>query len=229
MPHTADAMPKHIDWLTSTSRRQFPNLASLSATSFVLVACRSTRNYTSSLAPARAQPQQLIQTPSCNSSSATLTQTPGPFYQPNSPQRRLLISSDTPGRRVILTGRVLEKDCQPVADCLVDIWHADPQGEYDNDGNRFRGHQFTDNQGNYQIETAMPGIYTGRTRHIHVKVQAHTKPLLTTQLYFPEESLNADDFLFQEQLLVARAANAEEESTASDDSVLNFVFDFVLA
>ena len=58
----------------------------------------------------------------------------------------------------------------------------------------------------------MPGIYPGRTRHIHVRVQAPNQPILTTQLYFPAESGNQGDSIFNPALLVtlADAANGKE-------------------
>ncbi len=47
--------------------------------------------------------------------------------------------------------------------------------------------QFADASGRFSLETIVPGAYGGRTRHIHVKVQAPDSPVLTTQLYFPGE------------------------------------------
>jgi protocatechuate 3,4-dioxygenase beta subunit len=35
---------------------------------------------------------------------------------------------------------VLTRSCRPVAQTLVDLWHADERGEYDNGGFRYRGH-----------------------------------------------------------------------------------------
>jgi protocatechuate 3,4-dioxygenase beta subunit len=92
-----------------------------------------------------------------------------------------------------------------MAGALLDFWQCDAKGEYDNRGNTLRGHQFTDAQGRYSLETILPGVYPGRTRHIHVKVQAPNQPILTTQLYFPNEPQNAQDFLYQPELLIALA------------------------
>jgi protocatechuate 3,4-dioxygenase beta subunit len=128
----------------------------------------------------------------------TPRQTEGPFFKPSSPERRALASSPT----LVVSGRVLGKDCKPVAHALVDFWHADERGEYDNAGFRFRGHQFTDAEGRYRLETILPAEYPGRTRHIHAKLQARGGPVLTTQLYFPNEPRNASDGLFREELVV---------------------------
>lgn len=132
----------------------------------------------------------------------TPRQTEGPFFKPRSPERVSLTAGQA-APSLILVGRVLGKDCRPVAHALLDFWHADEAGEYDNSGFRFRGHQFTDADGRYRLETILPGSYPGRTRHIHVKVQARGGPVLTTQLYFPGEPRNARDGLFRGELLVS--------------------------
>ena len=66
-----------------------------------------------------------------------------------------------------------------------------------------RGHQFTDQDGRFTLQTIVPGLYPGRTRHIHVKVQRPNGPVLTTQLYFPGEARNAADGIFSTELLMA--------------------------
>ena len=66
----------------------------------------------------------------------------------------------------------------------------------------------------------MPGLYPGRTRHIHVKVQAPNGPILTTQLYFPNEARNATDGIFSSALLM----NVQDASGGRTGT-----FDFVLA
>jgi len=106
------------------------------------------------------------------------------------------------GQRLVVAGTVLTTDCRPVQRALLDFWQADDAGEYDNQGYRLRGHQFSDAQGGWRLETVVPGIYTGRTRHIHVKVQAPDGPVLTTQLYFPGEPGNDRDGIFQPELVL---------------------------
>lgn len=106
------------------------------------------------------------------------------------------------GTPMVLTGIVLTQDCKPVAQALVDLWHADDAGVYDNEGYRLRGHVFSDDQGVYRIETIVPGLYPGRTRHFHVKIQAPNGPILTTQFYFPDEPGNANDGIFRPELIL---------------------------
>jgi protocatechuate 3,4-dioxygenase beta subunit len=80
-------------------------------------------------------------------------------------------------------------------------------------GFRLRGHQFTDGAGRYRLDTIVPGVYPGRTRHIHVRVQAPNGPLLTTQLYFPGETENRRDGIFNPKLLMAVNDSANVEGS----------------
>jgi protocatechuate 3,4-dioxygenase beta subunit len=159
-------------------------------------------------------------TPACGEGGAhTPAQTEGPYFKPTSPLRTSLLDPGMPGTRIVVEGSVLTTDCRPVPRALVDFWQADNRGQYDNAGYRLRGHQFTDDTGHYRLETIVPGLYPGRTRHIHVKVQAPTQPVLTTQLYFPGESANQRDFIFNPDL-VMQVHNVEGGKLA--------IFDFVL-
>ena len=111
------------------------------------------------------------------------------------------------GTLLTLTGYVLTADCQPVAHALLDFWQANSQGQYDNSGYTLRGHEYTDQNGRYQFETIVPGLYPGRTEHIHVKVQAPGGPLLTTQLFFPRVADNQSDGIFDPALLMKLQTN----------------------
>jgi protocatechuate 3,4-dioxygenase beta subunit len=145
----------------------------------------------------------LAPTPACDDGDEpTLAQTEGPYFTPNSPERASLLEAGMAGRRLVVAGTVLTPDCRPVRRALLDFWQADDAGQYDNQGYRLRGHQFSDAEGGWRLETVVPGLYTGRTRHIHVKVQAPDGPVLTTQLYFPGEPANDRDGLFDQALLM---------------------------
>lgn len=134
--------------------------------------------------------------------AVTPPQTEGPYFKPNSPARASLIEPGMPGTRLVVEGSVLTADCKPVPRALLDFWQADAGGRYDNDGQRLRGHQLADEAGRYRLETVVPAQYPGRTRHIHVKVQAPGRPALTTQLYFPGESANQRDGIFDPKLVM---------------------------
>jgi protocatechuate 3,4-dioxygenase beta subunit len=157
-----------------------------------------------------AQGAELPPTPECRDAhDVTPRQTEGPFYTPNTPERANLREPNMKGVGVALGGLVLTRSCKPVANAIVDLWHADDAGEYDNKGFRLRGFVKTDAQGRYAFQTIRPGLYPGRVRHYHVKVQAPGARLLTTQLYFPDEPGNARDFLFRKELLIRTAKTAD--------------------
>jgi protocatechuate 3,4-dioxygenase beta subunit len=151
---------------------------------------------------------QLNPTPACDDGKdeRTIAQTEGPYYTPRTPERTSLVEAGIVGIPLVVIGRVLTPDCQPIPGAVLDFWQADGRGEYDNDGYRLRGHQFTDQHGQFRLETIKPGAYGNmmfrRTPHIHVKIQGPNTPLLTTQLYFPGEPLNAQDGIFDERLIM---------------------------
>lgn len=167
-----------------------------------------------------AQQGTLPLTPECgDADEPTPSQTAGPFFKPSSPERSSLRVSGDPGMPVRLRGRVLTRDCRPVPGAILDFWHADDAGRYDLEGFRYRGHLFAGGDGTFQLETIRPGLYPGRTRHFHVRVQAPNGPVLTTQLYFPGEPANERDFLFRPELLMR---------TADEGGSLEAAFDFVI-
>jgi protocatechuate 3,4-dioxygenase beta subunit len=148
-----------------------------------------------------ASAQTLPLTPACGDKpERTPSQTAGPFYTPDSPRRSSLVEPGSKAERLVVTGFVLSPQCKPVANALLDFWHCDEAGDYDNRGFRHRGHLIADAQGRYSLETIVPGEYPGRTRHIHVKVQAPGGRVLTTQLYFPDEPHNRSDGIFRREL-----------------------------
>jgi intradiol ring-cleaving dioxygenase-like protein len=87
-------------------------------------------------------------------------------------------------------------------------------------GFRYRGHLFTDGEGRYRFRTILPALYPGRTRHYHIKVQAPDRPVLTTQLYFPDESANRSDGLIRRDLAM-RITEAPDGLAARFDFVLD--------
>jgi protocatechuate 3,4-dioxygenase beta subunit len=154
--------------------------------------------------PAQATPI-LAPTPACGDDDdleTTVAQTEGPYFTPNSPERASLLEEGMPGTKLVLTGYVYTTDCRPVEKALFESWQANDAGEYDNAGYTLRGHQFTDKDGRYELTTIVPGLYPGRTRHIHVKVQAPDGPVLTSQLYFPDEPENERDGIFDPALVI---------------------------
>lgn len=108
---------------------------------------------------------------------------------PNPPQAK--------GQAVLLFGRALDTNGDPIPGATVEIWQTDAQGIYDHPGDRstaardrsfqFYGASATDADGNYVFRTIEPGYYEPRPKHIHVKVKRDGRELLTTQFYFEED------------------------------------------
>lgn len=145
----------------------------------------------------------------------------GPFYTPNTPERSSLIEEGMEGTPITISGRVLNTTCEPVAGAMVDFWQTDAAGEYDNVGYRLRGHQFTDEDGRYSLETIIPGQYPGRPAHIHLKIfRPDGREALTSQLYIPGISEEVPDGAFDRALLV--------KLVAAEGDIQQGFFDFVV-
>ena len=178
----------------------------------------ATAGWIGAFGAAAAEPEP---TPAClDGDEPTARQTAGPFHTPGSPLRRDFRVDDPGGVPLTLFGQVRSRRCVPMADLIVDLWHADAQGRYDNRGFRLRGYQITDADGRFRFDTIVPGNYGGRTRHFHIKVGPAAGPVLTTQLYFPGEPRNAVDGLFNPALVMQ-----VEEAGTGLDAVFGFVLD----
>ena len=163
----------------------------------------------------------LAATPACDDGDEpTLEQTEGPYFTTGSPRRRSLVAPSMRGTRLVISGRVLTTSCRPLRRAKLDFWQADVQGVYDNEGFRLRGHQLTDAEGRFRLTTIVPGLYPGRTRHIHVKAQRAGGAVLTTQLYFPRETANRADGLYDPALLLRSVRRGPSGWTARFDFVL---------
>ena len=154
-----------------------------------------------------------------NESECTLTEAEvlGPFYRFGAPFRAVLAAPDEPGQRLIIKGKVYGPDCQtPLPNALIDVWQADSAGVYDTNlpdnftekvDFHLRGMLYTNERGEYEIETIVPGRYpippglpgledyAGLTRpaHLHVKVMHSMHVPITTQLYFAGDPYLAGD------------------------------------
>jgi protocatechuate 3,4-dioxygenase beta subunit len=142
----------------------------------------------------------------CANGSTSISTTPelteGPYYKSGSPEAATLYQEGMPGTKLVLTGYVYDTNCKPVANAWLDFWQADANGQYDNSGYTLRGHQYTDTNGFYTLTTVVPGLYPGRTEHIHFKVQAPNGQTITSQLFFPGVTQNDSDGIFNESLVL---------------------------
>jgi len=115
----------------------------------------------------------------------TPSQTAGPFFAFGlciSPQNEVVS-----GGAVRIAGRVLDGNGEPVADALVEIWQADPDGEYRPDFGWARCG--SDGEGRFSFATVKPGHVDGQAPHLTMLVFARglLKPVLT-RMYFPDEA-----------------------------------------
>jgi protocatechuate 3,4-dioxygenase beta subunit len=147
--------------------------------------------------------------------------TEGPYYKAGSPENTNLVQSEMQGQVITITGQVLDQSGAPVSNAWLDFWQANASGAYDNTGYTLRGHQYTDANGYYTLTTIVPGLYPGRTEHIHVKVQAPNASVVTTQLFFPGVAQNARDGIYDQSLLLGIVDNG--------DGTLSGTFNFVVA
>ncbi len=150
----------------------------------------------------------------CRVATATVE---GPYYI----DQRIVrsdIRESQPGVPLQLDLRVVNANasCRPVSGAVVSIWHCNAEGEYsgylfndpnqipnlstvnerghveERDSERFlRGVQTTDADGKVTFRTIVPGWYTPRAAHIHVRVFLSATSMITTQLYFPQSLLNS--------------------------------------
>jgi protocatechuate 3,4-dioxygenase beta subunit len=131
---------------------------------------------------------------------ATTSDILGPFYRANAPVRTDLTFEGLAGSVVEIKGRVLAEDCiSPVKDALVEIWHCNTEGEYDNETDQYlhRGVQTTTTTGEYSFETILPGKYLNgklyRPAHIHFRITSPSSKELVSQIYFLGDPHITDD------------------------------------
>lgn len=145
--------------------------------------------------------------------SATPRQTEGPYYPRDwsgDADNDLVIvrgeAARAQGQVCHIEGRVLTLDGSPLGGATVEIWQCDAQGVYRHPrdesatrrrdpGFQGRGRAIADANGRYSFRTIRPVPYTGRTPHIHFKVGAGPRELIT-QMYVAGEAQNARDGLF---------------------------------
>ena len=159
----------------------------------------------------------------------------GPFYTDNPPiiQNDLLAALDEPGERLIISGRVFNLNCNEfIPETIVDVWHANDAGQYDNQSFNLRGITYTNAQGFYLFETIIPGKYLNgasfRPSHIHYKITPPGFPTLTTQLYFEGDEDIPGDAAASINEGPFNATHRIVPITTNEDNINEATFDIVL-
>jgi len=157
--------------------------------------------------------------------------------------------SEPLGERIILTGRVLDSDGEPVRHTLVEIWQANAAGRYVDpvddhpaplDPNfTGAGRTLTDESGSYRFVTVKPGAYPWRNHvnawrpaHVHFSIFGRNlASRLVTQMYFPGDPLIPLDPILSSipdprgrELLIARL----DLDTTVPEWALGYRWDIVL-
>jgi len=155
---------------------------------------------------------------------ATTSQTVGPYFAIGLTRlkRDNLAPLGVTGERVVIAGRVLDGDGNPVPDALIELWQANAHGKYAHPddpqskplepGFHGYGRVPTDEQGRFQFTTIKPGPVPGpdgKQQAPHIAVSVFSRGLerrLVTRIYFPGEPANESDYAL-------RLVPAERRST----------------
>ncbi|MBN9789993.1 catechol 1,2-dioxygenase [Pseudonocardia sp. TMWB2A] len=174
----------------------------------------------------------------------------GPYYVPGAPEfeseATMPMRAGEKGTPLLFQGTVTDLDGAPVAGATVDLWHADDEGYYSQFAPgipewNLRAVIHTGADGHFAFHTMQPAPYqiptdgsTGafvdaagwhpwRPAHLHLKVSAPGKQLVTTQLYFDGGDYVTDD--------VAQAVKPElilRPGPATDGTGNEVTYDFAL-
>lgn len=124
-------------------------------------------------------------------------------------------SGEPIGERIVVTGKVLDRDAKPVTGQLVEVWQANAAGRYPHKRDQHPapldpnftgvGRCLTDEHGWYRFVTIKPGPYPWRNHenawrpaHIHFSLFGRRfTERLVTQMYFPGDPLFGLDPIFQ--------------------------------
>src|SRR5213594_1129180 len=115
------------------------------------------------------------------------------------------------GVATYLSGRVLDINGNPVRGALVELWHADREGDYLYSASATRnpacdanfagfGQFLTGSSGQFRFRTIKAGLYNGRTRHYHVGVTIPGRATRsTTQTFWNEQARDLNGNLWAQQ------------------------------
>ena len=168
----------------------------------------------------------------------------GPFYEKDAPLRSVIAGPDEPGTKTLVSGHVFAEGCgTPLSGALLDIWHADANGNYHDarEKYRLRGRLRTDDEGRYSFTSIKPPPYGPwfaelfgyyRPAHYHFKLSRTGYEPLTTQLYFKgDPNLGANDLCSPRHGCHSDDPQRIIEFAPSENggqAVLRATFDFIL-
>ena len=153
------------------------------------------------------------------------------------------------GERIVVSGRVLDQDGNPVRRTLVEVWQANAAGRYLHMADQHHapldlnfkgsGHMLTDDDGRYRFVTIKPGAYPWRNhpnawRPAHIHFSLFGPAIVTrvvTQMYFPGDPLLPFDPIYNctadEEARKRLISHFDWETTIPEEA-LGFRFDIIL-
>ncbi|ERP86140.1 hypothetical protein Q669_17140 [Labrenzia sp. C1B10] len=182
----------------------------------------------------------------------------GPFYRGSAPVCEFgdtIARSTTSGDPLVLKGRVLDVNGEPIAGATLDVWQASPDGLYENQDKdqadfNLRGKFVSDENGNYLIRTVKPAGYpvpvhttTGdllraqkrtpmRPAHVHFIVSAPEHKTLITQIFADTDEAMVNDVVFGAKEQIAGDLELRETPSAEYPDVAapfyTCTYDFIL-
>jgi catechol 1,2-dioxygenase len=183
----------------------------------------------------------------------------GPLYVEGAPRSNFearLDDGTEQGETLLMHGRVVGSDKNPIAGAIVEVWHADSKGNYSffdptQSSFNLRRSIVADGEGRYRFRTIMPsgygcppggmtqrlldrlGRHGQRPAHIHFFVAAAGFRHLTTQINIAGDPLVHDDFAFATRdglipNLVRHATAAPGTPLGIEGSYAEIEFDFVM-
>lgn len=141
--------------------------------------------------------------------SNNLIRKPGSFYQ-------------AIGEVIQIKGKVTDSFGVPIAGAVIDVWQTNSAGKYQTlieedsefmDVNfNMSGKAITDNLGNYNFITIMPGSYLNRAPHINFNIYSTNFGRIETEMYFENHPYNESDYEYlsysekEKKLLTAKVS-----------------------
>jgi len=170
----------------------------------------------------------------------------GPLYVAGAPlcqyEARLDDGTD-PGEVLFMQGQVLDVDGKPLANALVDVWHANTKGMYSyfdpsQSEYNLRRRIRTDAEGRYRFRSIVPsgygcppqgptqqlldqlGRHGQRPAHIHFFISAEGHEHLTTQINLDGDEYLHDDFAYATRdELIAQIRHEDDSARARERGV----------
>lgn len=147
------------------------------------------------------------------------------------------------GQHIIISGSIIDTKGHPIENARIDIWQANAAGRYNHprDPNSaprdpyFQGWAiiYSEKNGQYRFKTVKPGAYPAsrtwtRPPHIHFKISKQGFLELITQMYFPNEPLNASDLLFSNKNKPEQIAMIAKQTAVANDLIV-YTYNIVLS